>query len=463
MKDLQGLTLSDFEKKALVILGYAEVDKDGCGSFVPLENIIDYSIQSNITNIFQKICSWSFNITVENTGDKYSFFDTGKSNYDYIRQGRKIKLYLGIKSSDNQEYYWSWIYGIIDKASTHYDAQQEICNISGRDCIAYLSENFLRHLWWGTNYSMNIIGEKEKYNMPSSCTGIYKAWMYRGEYIEITLNNEYTYDWEFNQFIFLHPSVPPNSQGEIKLYMFEKQKVENVVADILIEAGLLSHTQKQSWLTNPAKCIPTGQMIERVWFNSGTSYLRAIEMLAERVKYRFYVNSDGEPCFKTFPVSLQKTSKRINDKEYLVKKTEERIDELYNHFLVTGEIREMKRINLSITIEGVSEIGIDKFVVRGGVWADGLTSYSEWLRTSRPSTKITSKGFTWVELDGELLPTGAENIWTSYNNNMGVYSHEISGLEPDTDYQVCAWVKNSYGHYLQSSWQTVRTLKEEVE
>jgi len=97
MQDLQGLSVTDFENKANIVLGKAEVDKDGNGNYVELEGVTDFDIQASITNIFQNTCALSFNINLLNTGDKYSLYKKGASYYNYVKEGRKIKLYLGAR------------------------------------------------------------------------------------------------------------------------------------------------------------------------------------------------------------------------------------------------------------------------------------------------------------------------------------------------------------------------------
>ena len=735
MKDLQGLSLSDFETKGNVILGKVEVDRDGSRNFTELEEVTFFDIQSNITNLFLKTCAKTFTIEVLNTDDKYSLYDKGKSKYDHIKQGRRIKLYIGIQKKETEEvitqeesygeiqsfdtkeevqdnytnlmlcygdhyfstglglycgrccegndqytsilfqninipkgmkiasakiylqgayshcgegeigrlkiqaeasdnptaptsvenwqaiekttafstmriddgrwlstypevydytddissvveeivnrdgwqsgnsiniifgpaddcdngeqlniqgyytfdpevwggatleieyqeeipeiteelvvtndYYWSWIYGIIDNVTTSKSADGEICNISGRDYVAYLAENYLKNLWWGKQQKYDIIAEKEKYDMPTACKGIYRAFLYNEsteEYDELTLNSEFTYDWEDNQFVFLHPRVPfENKTGGLWIYYFTPQKVENVVADLLIEAGLLTYSEKQSWLTNSDLVTPTGiseserkflqqtknyidyliayiatleegeekdnwesvlteyetyydnhyttfaltggTYIDRVWFDSGTSYIDAIELLTERVMYRFGVTNLGKPFFKVIPVLLSTTAKRLNAGEYMVRNIEDRIDELYNHFYLIGEEREMKRINLGVFANGVENITTDSVTEKstatlvGTVLADGKSSANQ-IKLFGGSSIITRKGFKWQK-EGE-----AEQVYSSASSTMGLFTKEITDLDPDTRYSWLVWAKNSLGHYAESTWNTFVT------
>ena len=450
MQDLQGLTISDFENKANIVLGKVEVDKDGTGNFVELEDLKSYNIQSNIVNIFQNTCAISFNITILNTKDRYSLHDTGASCYDYIKEGRKIRLYLGARLKPGEgeiaDYHWSWVYGIIDKPDMRYDEMGEICNIRGRDYIAYLSETYLKNLWWGKCKKYNIIADQEKYTMESNCTGVYRVFIDRTgtgtEFKEITLNSEWTYDWGTNELVFLIPSVPGfNGNGCLWVYYHTAQKVENLVADLLTEAGILSSAERYSWLNNQELCTPTGKVVERPWFHSGTNYIRAINMLTETSIYRFYINGKGKPCFKRIPL-LSTTIKRIDDSEYLVKRTEERLDELYNHFIIIGEKRIMKKKNLSvIAYTALYDLATTSGELRGAILDNG-------------GSNLTKKGFRWQTGEEE------EQEWYTTNQDIGYYTHIIESLTPDTEYKFCAFGENIDGEKKQSPWVYFRTLAE---
>ncbi len=614
MQDLQGLIVSDFENKANIILGKAEVDKDGLGSWVELQGVKNFSIQSNITNLFQNTCALSFNINLLNTKDRYSFHDTGASCYGYIKEGRKVRLYLGARlkptvgseptvidvggngddypypgnmgytlisaknpanatgkltsvevnvavgedmtnvviatfyrpdpigypnnftardsqnvgtlvadgkrtvtvdlnitigdfigiysaetnsyisftegeaeegvwtiegdytSCSDQEitladeisiglyatgytietaeetefddYYWSWLYGIIDKPTTEYSEAGETCNITGRDYIAYLSETYLKNLWWGKNKKYDVVADQEHYTMEEDCKGIYRAFLDRtGDgtgFEEIWLNSEWTYDWDINEFVFLKPNVPKESgTGCLWLYYFTPQTVENVVADLLVESGILTLSEKFLWLNNPLLCTPTGKQIERVWFDSGTTYIRATNMLTEVVIYRFYINGNHEPCFKPIP-ELTGTVKRINDHEYIIKKIEERLDELYNQIILEGETREMKRNWLSVmAYSSVSGLDSTSGKLKGATTDDG-------------GNLIIKRGFIWKT--GEE----AEIVWNETGGDLGIgyYEHEITGLTPGTDYKFQAYAEDNKGNKAYSVWYYFRTEEE---
>lgn len=451
MQDLQGLVITNFENKANIILGKAEVDKDGLGNFVELEEITTFNIQSNITNIFQNTCAISFSITLTNTDDKYSLHNTGASHYDYIKEGRKIRLYLGARlkpdAGEHADYYWSWVYGIIDKPTMEYNETSEMCFITGRDYIAYLSETYLKKLWWGKNIKTDIIKDQEKYSMPSDCTGIYKVFIdktgTRTDFKEITLNSEWTYDWTTNELVFLIPSVPYEDADDcLWIYYFTARNVAILVADFLTEAGIMNYSERYLWLSNPLLCTPTSKTVQRAWFESGTNYITAINMLTETSIYRFYINGEGKPCFKSIPL-LSTTIKRIDDTEYLLKKTEERLDELYNHFILIGEYREMKKKNLSvIAYTNIDDLDTVSGTLRGAILDNG-------------GFPLTEKGFVWQTGEEE------EENWHVHGSTIGYFEYKITGLTPDTEYKFYAYGKNNDGDRKQTPDVYFKTLAEE--
>lgn len=453
IQSISPLVIKDFEKSALIILGKAEVDKDGIGNYVELEGVTDFNIQSNITNIFQNTCALTFNLSLANTKDKYSLYNKGASYYDYIKEGRKIRLYIGARltpdGGEAADYYWSWVYGIIDKPTMTYDENSEMCFISGRDYIAFLSETYLKKLWWGKNKRYDIVADQDKYSMPSDCTGIYRVFLdktgTRTAFKEITLNSEYTYDWQTNELVFLIPSVPTEAAvGCLWIYYHTEINVATLVADLLTEAGIMNASERYLWLLNTALCTPTTKTVQRAWFNSGTNYITAINMLTEVATiYRFFINGEGQPCFKQIPL-LSTTVKRIDDAEYLIKKTEERLDELYNHFIIIGEKRVMKKKNLSvIAYTALYDLDSTSGELRGAILDNG-------------GFTLTSRGFKWRE--GEA---GAEQDWHQSTSSTGYYNHTITGLPPDTEYKFCAYGTNTNEDYKQSPWVYFRTLPEE--
>ncbi|GAH55659.1 unnamed protein product, partial [marine sediment metagenome] len=107
MQDLLGLNISDFKKNLIVVLAKVEIDSDGIGSpesYKKLLDVKDFSINTNIENEVSRFCSYSFSITCLNTDDQYSPFNTISPYKDWVKQGRRIKLYIGIEVNWTSQY-----------------------------------------------------------------------------------------------------------------------------------------------------------------------------------------------------------------------------------------------------------------------------------------------------------------------------------------------------------------------
>ncbi|GAH82670.1 unnamed protein product, partial [marine sediment metagenome] len=128
--------------------------------------------------------------------------------------------------------------------------------------------------------------------------------------------------------------------GNLEVYYFKTQIVENVVADILLNAGIFANTdERDAWIVNPDYVKATGDSIDRVWFNTGMSAFEAIRLLAEVVQYRFYFDYVGNPIFKP-KASLGEEVDIFGGSDIEVESIEENIDEVYNNIIVLGEVRE---------------------------------------------------------------------------------------------------------------------------
>ena len=433
MQDLQELAVDDFINKANIICLKAEIDYTGYGEYIELEGIKSFTINSNITNLINRTCSINFTLTILNTDNRYSFLDSAKEYYDYVRQGRKIKLYLGIKLN-SANYYWSWFYGITDKPRLTYGPKEELCTITGRDYIAYLTEIDLKKIWWGKQTAIDIVSGEDTYAMPDDCKGIYRAFQdstspYNGTgFKEIYLNKNFTYDWDTNDLIFLYPNIPDyNGTDCLRIYYFTSQIIENVVADILVETGILHISQRNTWLSNSNLVIPTDQTIDRTRFRYGIKAIKAINLLSELAMYRFYIDGEGNPVFKSIP-AYGDVIKRINDNEFLLRKKEERFDELYNHIVIEGEKREMRRKWLSVrAYSSVKDLTSSSAVIRGAITDNG-------------GLTIIKRGFEWQGA-GEAL----QNWEESGTFEIGYFEHKITGLTLDKEHKFLVWAENSKG------------------
>jgi len=351
MQDLgDSLDISDFKKNLIVVLAKVEIDSDGIGSpesYKELPDVKDFSINTNIENEVSRFCSYSFSLTCLNTNDRYSPFNTISDYYDWLKQGRRIKLYIGIKSNGSNYYYQSLL-GRIDRYRLGKRSGENICTITGRDLMRTLLDYKLYspNTYWGATQTFNTVADQVKYLMDATCKGIYIAYLdsispYNGSHlVEIYKNSEWGYLDTTREFSFLTGSIPNfNGTNNLKIYYYKTQVVENVVADILLSAGIFANeTEKNTWLASEYVSA-TGYSIDRVWFNVGLSAFEAIRLLAEVVQYRFYFDYAGNPVFKP-KASLGAEVDIFESGDIEVESIEENIDEVYNNIIVLGEIRE---------------------------------------------------------------------------------------------------------------------------
>jgi len=350
MQSISPLTVSDFKKNLIVVLAKVEIDSDGAGNFQQLPGVTDFSINTNIENEVSRFCSYSFSITCLNTDDRYSPYNTISDYYNWVKQGRRIKLYIGIKSNGS-DYYYQSILGRIDRYGLGKRSGENICTITGRDLMRTLLDYKLYspNTYWGATQIFDTIADQAEYSMDDTCQGIYIAYLdsidpYDGSHLsEIYNNSEWGYLESTNKFSFLANSVPTfNGTNNLKVYYFKVQVVENVVADILLNAGIFANDEaKNNWLAGDY-VKATGYSIDRVWFNTGMSSFEAIRLLAEVVRYRFYFDYAGNPVFKP-KASLGEKVDIFKDSDVEVESIEENIDEVYNNIIVLGEIRETLR------------------------------------------------------------------------------------------------------------------------
>ncbi|MBA7538136.1 hypothetical protein ES705_30410 [subsurface metagenome] len=164
---------------------------------------------------------------------------------------------------------------------------------------------------------------------------------YDGSHLsEIYKGSEWGYVESTNKFSFLADTIPTfNGTNNLKIYYFQVQVVENVVAKILLSAGIFANeTERDNWLASDYMKV-TGYSIDRIWFNTGSSALEAIRLLAEVVQYRFYFDYAGNPIFRP-KASLGGEVDVFEGNNVEVESIEENIDEVYNHIIIIGESRE---------------------------------------------------------------------------------------------------------------------------
>jgi len=84
------LTLEDFEKPSIVVISKVEINT-GDETFEELPDVKTYSISTNEENRVARFCSYSFNITCLNTGNRYGPLNLDSPNYGWLKQGRRIR------------------------------------------------------------------------------------------------------------------------------------------------------------------------------------------------------------------------------------------------------------------------------------------------------------------------------------------------------------------------------------
>jgi len=461
------LTPLDFEDKAKVIISKVEIDRSGMGDFVELSDFIDWNINTSIGNFVSQFCTVSFSITLLNTGDKYSLTDESKPCYGWIRNGRRVKIYVGMKKSGS-DYNWQWIVGRIEPPGFSEEAGKNVCVISGNNYMNALASTQLIQTYWGTQLITHTIDDKDEYVMPSACKGVYRAFLdstepYNGTNMkEIYPGREWTYDWDTNIFMLLY-SIKPSYTGSKNLiiYYFKRQLVESVVADILIEAGLLRHYDREGWLSDSKLLTPTNTYIDRVWFNTGTSCMEATRLLAEVILYRFDFDYEGNPIFR--PKAQYSTPvKQLSDINLEVKNISDTSDEVKNYISVIGEVRSKLVKVPTVTTQYYTEKVMDIWEVNEeypeGHWIENKTKRKIFgTIDSIGQVKCTRRGFQWG-----TSQKGIHSWYASGSFDVGTYERILTGLSLNTDYFYRAWVYSKKQGTFYGQWQNYKTPEEEA-
>jgi len=350
MQTITPLTVADFKGESVVVIGKIEIDIDGEGDYQTLPDVIDFSLNTNIEDEVSRFCAYSFSITCLNTDKRYFSWNIASAYYNWLKQGRRIKVYAGIKSGVTN-YYYQWIIGRVDNYSLATIAGEEICTITGRDFMRTILDFKLYspNTYWGTTQTFNTVASQADYSMHATCTGLYIAYLdsispYDGSHLTPIYDSfDFGYTGATNKFSFYADKIPTYngiSPGNLVVYYYQAQSIETVVGDILLAAGIFADgTARTAWLANTSYITPTGIEIDRVWFNTGTSAFEAIRLLAEVAQYRFYFDYSGNPIFKP-KASIGTAVDTFSDNVITNQDVEEDVEEVYNHIIVIGESRE---------------------------------------------------------------------------------------------------------------------------
>jgi hypothetical protein len=168
MQSISPLTVADF-KGSNIVIGKIEIDNDGTGNYVELPDVIDFEIDTNIEDEVSRFNAYSFTITCLNTDKRYFSWNTASPYYGWLKQGRRIKIWAGIKL-DSTDYYYQWIIGRVDSYSLSTVAGEEICTIEGRDFMRTVLDYKLYspNTHWGTEMIFDTVANQADYIMPAA-------------------------------------------------------------------------------------------------------------------------------------------------------------------------------------------------------------------------------------------------------------------------------------------------------
>ena len=316
-----------------------------------------YMLGDHNDEVYQYSLSTPWDISTASYDSK--FFDVGNEDQGpegifFKPDGSKVYI-LGVmntkifQNSTLGDCYFQWLTGRIDDWSLSTVAGQKMCTITGRDYMRVLLDYKLYspETYWGTTQTFNTVASQADYNMHATCKGVYNAYLdsinpYDGSHLtEIYQDLDWGYIETTNKFSFLTGAIPSyNGTNNLKVYYFQSKSVESVVGDILYYAGIFATTgERDTWLADTDYVTPTGQTIDRVWFNTGTRAMEAIRLLSEVVQYRFYFDFAGNAVFKP-KTSVGTYVDTFADSDITQQETKEDMGEVYNHIIVIGEKRE---------------------------------------------------------------------------------------------------------------------------
>jgi hypothetical protein len=151
------------------------------------------------------------------------------------------------------------------------------------------------------------------------------------------INEDYSWDRAGSILTFNDDWTMPIQTTVYVAYVYEAQAPEDVVWNILANAGLYASAAAAE---ADAVFTATGITIDRVGFPTGTSGLAAIRLIAERCNYFFYFRYDGKPVFIPKPTIKGAGSEDITLlKNHVASVEYVRNDaELYNRITLTGEL-----------------------------------------------------------------------------------------------------------------------------
>ena len=187
------------------------------------------------------------------------------------------------------------------------------------------------------------IGANTPYQLPGTSTGIYSVELdnqdgdgFQPVWPGKQKGEGWYYDIPTRWFSFDKDKFINAGGNNLHIWYFEAQAPENVVADIMVKAGL--YANRAAALAAMA-VIATGVSVDRVWFNAGSTYISAIKKLCERCNYRFYFNWNGDPKFVTAPTVGVQQFTTFLPQHFTSPKLYQDTNEIRNRIVIEGEKR----------------------------------------------------------------------------------------------------------------------------
>ena len=189
------------------------------------------------------------------------------------------------------------------------------------------------------------IGANTPYQLPGGCTGIYAVELdnqdgagFQPVWPGKQKGEGWYYDTVTRWFSFDKDKFINAGVNNLHIWYFTAQALENVVADILVKAGLGPPYTRATALVAMGNPV-TGVLIDRVWFDAGSTYVKAIKMLCERCNYRFYFNWNGDPKFVTAPTIGAPVFTTFLPQHFTSPRLYQDRNEIRNKIVIEGEKR----------------------------------------------------------------------------------------------------------------------------
>jgi len=188
------------------------------------------------------------------------------------------------------------------------------------------------------------------------CNGIYRVLIDEGEgagFEDVWQGEEdvgyyYTEEEEFGPDPPAHPPkivwfdknrIVPSGTANLKIQYFRTVSLENMIADILVTAGLYVDRAAaiDAMDDYPGYAAPAID-IDQVWFKVGEPALGAIRMICERANYRFFFTWEGKPAFIPAPAGAVVFEFTAQSHIASVRNYQDR-DEIWNRIIIEGSKR----------------------------------------------------------------------------------------------------------------------------